>query len=101
MDSATPLRFAQNDRKGQGCHPARPVLRSLGEEESRRIHVSTNLQPPIPYPLLRRHLRVEHALDINDDRRGALTAEPGQPLERLAALIALAVRAAYAAGLPG
>ena len=62
---------------------------------------SSSSQAPIPYPLLRRHLRVEHALDINDDRSRTLAAEPGQPLERLAALIALAVRAAYAAGLPG
>ena len=40
------------------------------------------LQSPIPDALLGRRLGIEHALDINDDRRGALTAEPGELVER-------------------
>jgi len=66
-----------------------------------RLFFPRSSQPPIPYPLLRRHLWLEHALDIDDYRRRVLLAEPGKLVEGLAALMASAVRAAYAAGLPG
>ncbi len=48
-------------------------------------HDRANLQSPVPYPLLRGSLRIEHTLDINHNRRRPLPAEPGD-LDRRGAM---------------